>query len=171
MKRQLILTAALATLLGGSAAFAGNPEKYPITPDLDKQNAEMFDAQVAHIRQEMEKGGRYEFIKERDRTSVEEGLTFMHDLITEKGSVGAMREEDRIRLFNRQERVNALLTNNDRDRVICEKAYQPGSLFRTTTCVTVGEQAKRERDSKYVLENTQNHVTLGGTLGAAGPGH
>ncbi len=171
MKRNLILAAALAALLGAPAAFAVNPEKYPITPDLEKQNAEMFDAQAAHIRQEMEKGGRYEFIKERDRASVEEGLTFMHDLIAAKGSVGAMREEDKIRLFNRQERVNALLTNNDRDRVICEKAYQPGSLFRTTTCVSVAEQAKREKDSKYVLENTQNHVTLGGTFGAAGSGH
>ena len=70
MKRNLILAAALTALLGTTAAFAVNPEKYPITPDLDKQNAETFDAQATHIRQEMEKGGRYEFIKDRDREAV-----------------------------------------------------------------------------------------------------
>jgi hypothetical protein len=171
MKRYLILTAALAALLSGAAAFAVNPDKYPITPDLDKQNAEMFDAQAAHIRQEMDKGGRYEFIKERDRASVEDGLNFMHDLIAAKGTVAAMREEDKIRLFNRQERVNALLTNSDRERVICEKAYQPGSLFRTTTCHTVAEQAKRERDAQNGIEASQNHAMMGSGFGAAKAGH
>ena len=170
MKHNLILAAALTALLGATAAFAGNPEKYPIAPDLDKQNAETFDAQAVHIRHEMEKGGRYEFIRDRDRDAVEEGLTFMHDLIAAKGSVGAMREDDRIRLFNRQERVNALLTNSDRDRVICEKANQPGSLFRTTTCHTVAEQARREHDARTALEASQNRAMIGATLGAAKPG-
>ena len=33
------------------------------------------------MRKEMEKGGRYEYIKDDDRATVEDGLNFMHDLI------------------------------------------------------------------------------------------
>ncbi len=175
MKRQLIVIATLAALLSGSAAFGAGlgaaSTKYPFAPDLEKQNVDTFAAQAEHVRKEMDKGGRYEFIKDDDRAAVEDGLTFMRDLITANGSVSAMKEDDRIRLFNRQERINALLTNSDSQRVICEKGYQPGSLFRLTTCHTVAELAARERDSKDTLQATQNHVRIGSGMGAAGAGH
>jgi hypothetical protein len=169
MKRHLILTAALAALLCGTTAFA--TDKYPFAPDLEKQNVDAFAAQAEHVRKEMEKGGRYEFIKDDDRAAIEDGLNFMRELITANGTVAAMKEDDRIRLFNRQERINTLLTNSDRQRVICEKSYQPGSLFRLTTCHTVAELAARERDAKNTLEQTQNRTMLGSGLGAAGAGH
>ena len=169
MKRYLVPFAALAVLLTDTTASA--TEKYPFAPDLAKQNAETFDMQAVHVRKEMEKGGRYEFIKDDDRAAVEDGLTFMHELISENGSVAAMKEDDKVRLFNRQERINALLTDSDRQRVICEKTYQPGSLFRLTTCHTVAELAARERDAKNTIEQTQNRVTIGSGLGAAASGH
>jgi hypothetical protein len=171
VKRHLILAAAIAALLSSAAAFgaglAAPSDKYPFAPDLAKQNVDTFAAQSEHVRKEMEKGGRYEFIKDDDRASVEDGLNFMRDLITANGTVAAMKEDDRIRLFNRQERINALLTSSDRQRVICEKGYQPGSLFRLTTCHTVAELAARERDSKNTMEATQNHVRIGSGMGAA----
>lgn len=166
MKRSLILSAAIAAaLLTSTAAFA--VDKYPFKPDLDKQNVESFDMQAAKVRQEMDKGGRFQNIKEEDRAKVDEGLTFMHDLIVANGSVAAMKEDDRIRLFNRQERINALLTNSENKRIICEKSYEPGSLFRSTTCKSVAERAQRERDSKNTLEAAQNHVEIGSGSGAA----
>lgn len=158
MKRHLILTIAIAALVSGTTAFG--VEKYPIKPDLDKQTVASFDTQAAKVRQEMDKGGRYEHIKAEDRTRVEEGLTFMHDLIAASGSVSAMKEDDRIRLFNRQERVNALLTNSENNRIICEKSYQPGSLFKLTTCKSVAERAQREQDAKNNLEAAQNHTQI-----------
>jgi hypothetical protein len=163
--KQIVFATALAALLAGTSAFGS--EKYPFAPDLEKQNTESFNAQATHVRKEMEKGGRYEFIKDNDRASVEDGLTFMHDLIAANGTVAAMKEDDRIQLFNRQEKINALLTNSDRQRVICEKSYQPGSLFRLTTCHTVAELAARERDSKNALEVSQNHTMMGSASGVA----
>jgi hypothetical protein len=163
MKRSLILSAAVAALLSSAVAFG--VEKYPVKPDLDKQNVENFDMQAARVRQDMDKGGRYEHIKEEDRARVEEGLTYMHDLIAASGSVGAMKEDDRIKLFNRQERINALLTHAENNRVICEKSIQPGTMFRLTTCKSVAERAQREQDAKNTLEAAQNHVEIG--LGSA----
>jgi hypothetical protein len=159
MKRHLILTAAITAFLASTAAFG--VDKYPFKPDLDKQNVESFDQQAARVRKEMDKGGRYEYIKEEDRAKVEDGLNFMHELIVANGTVSAMKEDDRIRLFNRQERINALLTNSDGQRIICEKSYQAGSLFRLTTCKSVAERAQRQRDAQSTLESAQNHVEMG----------
>ena len=94
----------------------------------------------------------------------------MHDLIEQNGTVAAMKDEDRIRLFNRQERVNTLLTKNDSQRIICEKAGQTGSLFKSTTCHTVAELEKRTRDSRNNLERTQMNQTAVRGVGGAG-GH
>lgn len=167
MKRYLVLTAALAALLAGSGAFA--KDKYPVMPDLEKQNTETFDLQAAGVRKEMDKGGRFEYIKEDDRASVEDGLKFMHDLIAESGTVAGMKEADKVRLFNRQERINSILTNSDSQRIICEKGDQPGSLFRTTTCHTYAELQRRTRDSQNTLERTQfQTIAHGVAAGAAG---
>ena len=168
MKRHLILAAAIAALLAAAAASAA--EKYPVLPDLDKQNVATFEAQAAGVRKEMEKGGRFEYIKPDDRTTVENGLNFMHDLIVQNGTVAAMKEEDKVRLFNRQERINSILTNSDSQRIICEKADQPGTLFRATTCHTFAELQRRTRDSQDAIERSQNHAMLH-SFGAGATGH
>ncbi len=143
-------------------------DKYPIKPDLDKQNVDTFQAQVDSVHKEMDKGGRFEYISDNDRSTVEDGLKFMLDLIQQNGSVAAMKESDKILLFNRQERVNTLLTNSDSQRIICEKTQQPGSLFRLTTCHTVAELARRTRDSQNTMEATQNRTMISSFSAAAG---
>ncbi len=168
MKRFLILAAAIVVSL--SSGFASATEKYPVLPDLDKQNVASFEAQAAGVRKEMEKGGRFEYIKPDDRATVENGLDFMHDLIVQNGTVAAMKEEDKVRLFNRQERINSILTNSDSQRIICEKADQPGTLFRATTCHTYAELQRRTRDSQDAIERSQNHAMLRG-FGAGPAGH
>jgi hypothetical protein len=142
-------------------------DKYPIKPDLDKQNVDTFQAQVDSVHKEMDKGGRFEYISDNDRSTVEDGMKFMLDLIQQNGSVAAMKESDKILLFNRQERINTLLTNSDSQRIICEKTQQPGSLFRLTTCHTVAELARRTRDAQSAIEGTQNHTMMSAVSGAA----
>src|ERR1700742_2553482 len=117
--------ACIAIVLGFVACMPAMAEdtKTP-TVDLTKQTAETFDVQIDQVHKDMEKGGRFEYITEDDRKVVEDGLKFMRDLIEQNGTVAAMKEDDRIRLFNRQERVNALLTKNDSQRIICEKGMQ-----------------------------------------------
>jgi hypothetical protein len=161
----------IALLIGALVcAPAVATDKYPIKPDLDKQNVDTFQAQMDGVHKEMDKGGRFEYIKDNDRATVEDGLKFMHDLIQQSGSVAAMKEDDKILLFNRQEKINTLLTNSDSQRIICEKAPQPGSLFRLTTCHTVAELARRTRDAQNTIEATQNR-TMMNSFSAAAAGH
>jgi hypothetical protein len=162
--------ACIAIVLGSFACAPAMAEDKAPSLDLTKQTAETFQVQIDQIQKAMEKGGRFEYINDDDRELVENGLKFMHDLIEQNGSVAAMKDEDRIRLFNRQERVNTLLTKNDSQRIICEKAGQTGSLFKSTTCHTVAELEKRTRDSRNNLERTQMNQTAVRGVGGAG-GH
>ena len=143
-------------------------DKYPQMPDLTLQNVDTFQVQAEHVREEMQKGGRYEFIRDDDRAIVEDGLNYMHDLIAKSGTVAAMNEDDKIHLFNRQEVVNTLLTHSDGTRIICEKSDQPGSLFRATKCETYAMRERRRRSAEDVLQQTQNRTMIRGFGAAAG---
>lgn len=148
-----------------ASAMAEDP-----TPKLDltKQTASTFQVQEDQVRQDMQKGGRFEYISDDDRQLVENGLKFMHDLIDKNGSVAAMKDDDRLLLFNRQERVNALLTKNDSLRIICAKGLQTGTMFKSTSCHTVAELERRKRDSDDTLERTRlNQTEYSGTGGPA----
>ena len=168
MKSNRAFVALLIAALVCAPAVA--TDKYPMKPDLDKQNVDTFQTQMDSVHKEMAKGGRFEYINDNDRATVEDGLKFMHDLIQQSGSVAAMKEDDKIQLFNRQEKINTLLTNSDSQRIICEKAPQPGSLFRVTTCHTVAELAHRTRDAQNTIEATQNRAMMS-SFSAAAAGH
>jgi hypothetical protein len=142
-------------------------DKYPLMPDLTLQNVETFQVQADLVRREMQKGGRYEYIRDDDRVIVEDGLNYMHDLIDKNGTVAAMKEDDKIHLFNRQEVVNTLLTHSDGTRIICEKTDQPGSLFRATKCDTYATRERRRRSAEDILQQTQGRTMVRG-FGAAG---
>lgn len=137
--------------------------------DLTKQTAETFQLQIDQVRTAMQQGGRFEYISDDDREIVENGLAFMHDLIGKNGSVAAMKDEDRLLLFNRQERVNSLLTKNDSQRIICAHGMQTGSLFKATSCHTVAELEKRKRESDDMIERSRlNQTSFRGMGGPAG---
>ncbi|HEX4479224.1 MAG TPA: hypothetical protein VH082_00335 [Rudaea sp.] len=158
----------LGLVVGLSVCASAMAEDPTPKLDLTKQTAATFQVQEDHVMQDMQKGGRFEYISDDDRKLVEGGLTFMHDLIEKNGSVAAMNDDDRLRLFNRQERVNTLLTKNDSLRIVCAKALQTGTMFKSTTCHTVAELERLKRDSVDTLERTHLNQTAHFGNGASG---
>jgi len=152
------------------AALPAVAKDMPPLPALEKENADAFKPTIDRIQHEMDKGGRYEYIKDDDRNEVNADLDLMLGMIREHGTVAAMKDEDRVKLFNTQEKINAILTNSDSNRLICEKVPQPGTMLRQTSCHTVAEARKRERESQDALERSQNHLQMR-SFQAAGSGH
>ena len=63
--------------------------------------------------------------------------------LAEKGSVESMPEEMKLRLFNDQELVNAILTKGREDsRLLCTRETPVGSHRPTTHCQTVAERRR-----------------------------
>lgn len=153
----------LSSVIAGSAMAEDSAPKL----DLTKQTADSFQVQIDLIHKNMEAGGRFEYIHEDDREIVDNNLRTMYQLIKSNGTVAAMTDEDRISLFNHQERVNSLLSKNDSERIICEKAMQTGSLFKSATCHTVAELEKRRRESQDAIERTEyNQASYRGVAGS-----
>jgi len=112
-----------------------------------------FETVAGEVRQEMDAGGRYAYVKPDEREKVEAGLARMQALFERSGSVDAMDKDQKIALFNAQEEVNAVLALRDRDRLVCERGSVPGSRIVSTHCRTYGElEALREASHSFMQE-------------------
>jgi hypothetical protein len=112
-----------------------------------------FDKVAADVRTEMTGDGRYAYVKPDERRKVETALDEMSRLFDANDSVEKMDKATRVELFNAQESINAILTLRDSDRLVCERAAQPGSRIVGTTCRRYGDlEAARQASEKFMNE-------------------
>jgi hypothetical protein len=90
-----------AHALDGKTDKNGVVEKPVLADTLDK-----FAQQTQRISEDMQAGGRYEFITPSDRQKVDALLGQMATLLQSAGSVDGMNRDMRLALFNDQEAVN-----------------------------------------------------------------
>jgi hypothetical protein len=112
-----------------------------------------FEAVAASVRQDMQAGGRYAYVKPDERDRVEAALVRMQALFEHSGSVDAMDAGQKVALFNAQEEVNGVLALRDRDRLVCERGSVPGSRIVSSHCRTYGEiEADREASRRFMQQ-------------------
>src|SRR5512141_100333 len=82
---------------------AGQPDKNGVIPQrVVADTPEKFSEQTQHIHEDMQRGGRYEYIRATDKRTVDRLLEQMAALLEHAGSVEAMNHDTRIQLFNAQ---------------------------------------------------------------------
>lgn len=138
-----IRSLSLFLLLASAGSLSAATPEMVVNADTPQKLAET----KASVEGEMAAGGRYEFITSEKREQVESLFRDMQGMLEKDGSVAAMREPDRLQLFNLQEKLNGVLTGTDSQRVVCEKTAPIGSLVPVKTCRTYGE-IERQRRSK-----------------------
>jgi hypothetical protein len=150
-KLPLILAAMVLVLpLNGIAADTNVVEK-PVTADT----AEKFAQATEEVRDAMGPGGRYEFISPDSRAKVEADMGKMQSLFQQTGSVAAMSQEQKLKLFNTQEHLNGVLSHSDRNRLVCERRAPVGTNIPVTTCRTAGDiESERRLSQKFMQDNT-----------------
>ena len=146
MKRLLIVVLTMLVLPAVSGAADHVVEK-----QIAADTPERFSETVKQVHNEMQVGGRYEFISAADKTKAEADMDSMASMLKTVGSVAAMNEQDKIRLFNTQEHLNGILTHSDSNRLVCEKRAPIGSNIPVTTCHTVAEIEIARRKSQNAL--------------------
>jgi hypothetical protein len=131
---------------------AGQPDKYGVIQKrVYADTPATFAEQSQRIREDMQTGGRYEYITATDKRSVDRLLEQMAALLDRAGSVDAMNHDTRIQLFNAQEEVNGILKHNDSNRLVCESRAPIGSNILRTTCRTHGQIEATARNTKEGL--------------------
>lgn len=121
-------------LLQVSAVYASKKEVI-----VKAESKDDFTAVVAAVHQQMQPGGRFEFVEKGEREKIDARFADMQSLFDKYGTVAQMGENDKIQLFNDQEAVNAILTHRDDKRLVCENVAQVGSHIPRTTCRTYRE--------------------------------
>jgi len=139
-------------MLAGSPASADEVVKKPVdTADTPEKLQVVID----EVHAEMARNKRYEFINPTQRRDVDNDFATMMALMTKSGSVAAMHEEDRVRLFNAQEHANGILTHSDRNRLVCERRPKMGSNLPVNECSTVADiERNRANSQKFMLDRS-----------------
>jgi len=143
---------AILMMLAGSSAMADEVVKKPVdTADTPEKLQAVIDA----IHGEMAQNKRYEFINPTQRRDVDADFAKMMALMTKAGSVSAMKEGDRVALFNAQEHANGILTHSDRNRLVCERVPKMGSNLPENRCSTVADiERNRANSQKLMLDRS-----------------
>jgi len=118
-------------------------------------NKDDFTAVVAAVHQQMLPGGHYEFTSSKDRADVDTRFGDMQSLFDKYGTVDKMDPNAKVQLFNDQQAVNAILTHNNSNRLVCEHVAPIGSNIPKTTCRTYGEIVQEQRDSQHYMNTYQ----------------
>lgn len=119
------------------------------------QTLTAFEQEAAGVRQGMLPDGAYSFMSDDDKQRVERGLDEMHKLLEDHAAQSELSKQDQVVLMNAEEQLNALLLQNDNNRLICERGARTGSRIKVTTCQTHGELMERERRDRQALGDLQ----------------
>jgi hypothetical protein len=162
-----LLAAGLILMVATSASAKENYKEKNFNADTK----EKFDEVSANVREAMKPGGRYEYVKPAERSTIEQKLSQMDALFKQSPTVAGMSEQTKIELFNDQEVVNSILTQRDSERVICTKTAPIGSHIPITTCSTYGQLQDAHRNSETVKNGwtrTQCGDVVKGSCGGGG---
>jgi hypothetical protein len=152
------LLPAFACFLLVTAAYA---DDRVVEKPLIAQSLDGFHKESGEIREQMKTGGRYEFLKNDERSKIEARLGTMEGILQRHADQNDLNGNDKIAMLNAQEEINSILKHNDSNRLICENRAPVGSNLPIKTCRTFGEierqhgEAVRAMGEKDQLVNKQ----------------
>ena len=151
MFTRLTMVLLLAAPVFCAAASKGTAKEKPVVA----QTLADFDIQAAAVHEGMQPGGIYSYINDSDKRRVEQHLDEMHRILQQHATQTELSQSERVALFNSQEELNAVLLQNDNNRLECESGAHTGSRIHVTTCKTHGELMQRQRQDQSALNDLQ----------------
>jgi hypothetical protein len=156
-----VLCLVVASCIVGMAHAESPVKTKAMVSAVDKDS---FAALAANVKDEMVPGGRYEYIRPREKEDVVVRLNDMQTLLNKFGTVEKMDQGSKVQLFSDQEAVNATLTRRDDTRLVCTYDAPLGSHIPRTVCHPYKEveQAKVESQNELRKAQTINNVRASG---------
>jgi hypothetical protein len=119
-------------------------------PIVDAERQERFADQAAAIRQEMKPGGRFEYVTGQERNEVERQLDTIAALL-EKRAGNRLGDNDQLDLLAAQETANAILTQRDGRRLICDWTAPTGSNRKIKQCITYADRMSAHKETRRMM--------------------
>jgi len=145
--------AAVPAMQPAGAPAASVPEENG-KPVVKADSKENFEAIVAAVHQQMQPGGRWQYVSANERGTIDGSFSDMGKLYDQFGSVDKMDQNAKVRLLADQSTVNAILTKKDGDRLICQSELPVGSHLPVKTCRTYSQIQAQERNAQEYLRQS-----------------
>jgi len=113
-----------------------------------------FAKQAAEVRKEIGPKGEYGGMSGNERLAVDADLDKIAALLRKHGSASKLNDSEQVDLMNAQERINAVLTRNEGNRLICTMESRLGTNFKHKVCRTQAEIDGIRRNSQEGFQNT-----------------
>lgn len=120
-------------------------------PVVKADSKENFEAIVAAIHQQMQPGGRWQYIDNNERATIDGSFADMGKLYDQFGSVDKMDQTAKMRLLADQTTINTILTRKDGDRLICRSDIPVGSHLPVKTCKTYAQIQAEQNGAQEFL--------------------
>ncbi len=156
MRKPIFVISLLFAL--ASSAFASPEQPKPVFGE--KVAPTDFPELIAMIREEIQPRGRWEYVPDSERPLLETQLKVMEKLLAGHASVDELSNDEKLQLINAQEHANAILTQHDGRRLICERHTPTGSHRPKNICVTLAQRRQATEDSRRFLDDVQAHRAL-----------
>ena len=110
---------------------------------------------VDQIDQEMAPGGLYSTTTPEDQIKVRKSLGRMAEVLEGHNTIAELEEDQKIELINLQSEVNALLTGNVKEQLVCTRREIPGSKIPQSVCETKGEATVRTEAARKDIRDRE----------------
>lgn len=133
-------------------------------PVVNADTKDKFEAIVGAIRQQMQPGGRWQYIDKHELAAIDDSFADMQKLYGQFGRVSDMNQAAKVRLLADQSTVNAMLAKKDGERLICRTETPVGTHLPVTNCKTYAQiQAEKgeANDSLRKLDATRQAMHCG----------
>jgi hypothetical protein len=152
------LAASTLCLALSTAAVAVPQESGDAAAQADERAAKIGDAQAflmeVNDAQTMALAGQYGAIKAKDVDRLKAAVATINRLLMGKEQATDLNPDQRIELYNAQQEMVAILRNDDKNRIVCERVKITGSRVSKRECMTVAEREERTRAAR---ESTERH--------------
>lgn len=153
-KFKLVLLVLLLALPMAQAREAGVSADGGLSPEARLDLGRSFEAQRQAILKALADGKTYSEISPQDRAGVQASLDRISGLLDGVQSVEQLHDEEKVRVFNEQEKINTMLTKAHRDsRVICVREKPTGSNRPVRRCATVAERERATNASQDMFRD------------------
>lgn len=157
----VLIPLSLVLCVLASPVLARSAKVKPVQVQADTKAK--FDVVAAEVRAQLVQGGRFEFVTEEERATLNTNLNAMGALFDKFGMVERMNRDTKIALFNDQEVVNAILKRRDAERLICRSEMPTGSHIPTTKCRTYGDIQRDQTDTRNFMQRYQQRAQPNGS--------
>jgi hypothetical protein len=111
---------------------------------------------------EKAKAGDYGKLRAEDKQMLDSADREIAQLLAEHDDLNALDEQEKMRLFNAQESVMAIVSGLKRSQLVCTYRANAGTRFKTKHCITREMAEAVRKAGKDTTNNVQNPMCVPG---------